>query len=65
MASITDKTTPVIEKNILKNFFKREIDFNNDNNYEFVVSKMMSEYGPTYSEVYSFDGTEFTKIGGE
>ena len=51
--------------NIKKLYYSVLIDFNNDNNYEFVVSKMMSEYGPTYSEVYSFDGTEFTKIGGE
>lgn len=41
------------------------IDFNNDGNYEFVVSKMMSEYGPNYYELYNFDGNEFTKLGGE
>lgn len=41
------------------------IDFNNDGNYEFVVKKSMSEYGPDYYELYNFDGTKFTKIGGE
>lgn len=45
-------------------FFKT-IDFNSDDNYEFVISKNMSEYGPIYYELYSFDGNKFTKIGGE
>ena len=46
------------------NFFNI-IDFNNDGNYEFVVEKMMSEYGPNYYELYNFDGSKFIKIGGE
>ena len=45
--------------------FENLIDFNNDNKYEFVISKMMSEYGPDYFELYNFDGTKFIKIGGE
>lgn len=38
------------------------IDFNNDDNYEFVVEKIMSEYGPVYYELYNFNGNSFTKI---
>ena len=41
------------------------IDFNNDGDYEFVIKKQMTEYGPYYYELYNFDGNEFTKIGGE
>ena len=48
-----------------KLFFSKLIDFNKDGNYEFVVEKMMSEYGPSYYELYNFDGSKFTKIGGE
>lgn len=50
--------------NIRLNFF-RMIDLNNDDKYEFVVEKSMSEYGPYYYDVYSFDGLTFNKIGGE
>lgn len=46
------------------NFFSI-IDFNDDGEYEFVVEKMMSEYGPAYYELYNFKGNKFTKIGGE
>lgn len=53
-----------IFKNVRLSFYKL-IDFNNDNNYEFVVNKRMSEYGPDYYELYNFDGSSFTKIGGE
>lgn len=45
--------------------FMKLIDFNKDGNYEFVVEKSMSEYGPYYYELYNFDGSKFTKIGGE
>ena len=45
--------------------FNNLIDFNNDDDYEFVVGKFMSEYGPDYYELYNFDGDEFTNIGGE
>ena len=48
-----------------KLYFLNLIDFNSDNNYEFVIEKMMSEYGPNYYELYNFDGDEFTKIGVE
>jgi len=41
------------------------VDFNNDGDYEFVISRMMSEYGPNYYELYNFDGNKFTKLGGE
>lgn len=41
------------------------VDFNKDDNYEFVVRKSMSEYGPNYYELYNFNGTSFNKIGGE
>lgn len=50
--------------NIRLNFVKL-IDFNDDNNYEFVINKSMSEYGPNYYELYNFDGNEFTEIGVE
>ena len=46
-------------------YFIKLIDFNSDDNYEFVVEKMMSEYGPDYYELYNFDGNKFTKLGGE
>lgn len=46
------------------NFFSI-IDFNDDGEYEFVVEKMMSEYGPAYYELYNFKGNKFTRIGGE
>ena len=46
-------------------YFTNIIDFNNDGEYEFVVEKMMSEYGPDYYDLYSFDGSAFTKLGGE
>ena len=46
-------------------YFSNLIDFNSDNDYEFVVSKVTSEYGPNYYELYNFDGDSFTKIGGE
>ena len=46
-------------------YFTNLIDFNNDGNYEYVVEKMMSEYGPDYYELYNFDGNKFVKIGGE
>ena len=52
------------DSNINLRFFKL-IDFNKDGNYEFVVEKSMSEYGPYYYELYNFDGSKFTKIGGE
>ena len=45
--------------------FVKLIDFNNDGDYEFVIKKQMTEYGPYYYELYNFDGNEFTKIGGE
>lgn len=45
--------------------FYKIIDFNDDDNYEFVIRKIMSEYGPNYYELYNFNGNEFTKIGGE
>lgn len=45
--------------------FEKMIDFNGDGNYEFVVEKMMGEYGPFYYELYNFDGSKFTMIGGE
>ena len=45
--------------------FYKLIDFNGDDNYEFVVTRRMSEYGPDYYELYNFDGKKFTKIGGE
>lgn len=45
--------------------FAKLIDFNNDGEYEFVIEKMMSEYGLYNYELYNFDGKEFTKIGGE
>ena len=41
------------------------IDCNNDGEYEFVISKMMTEYGPNYYELYNYNGDSFTKIGGE
>lgn len=41
------------------------IDFNNDDNYEFVIRRVMTEYGPDYYELYNFDGNEFVEIGGE
>ena len=41
------------------------IDFNNDDNYEFVISKVDGEYAPDYYELYNFDGIKFNKIGGE
>ena len=46
-------------------YFLGLIDFNNDGDYEFVIRKLMSEYGPDYYELYNFDGNEFTKIGAE
>ena len=46
-------------------YFIKLIDFNSDDNYEFVVEKMMSEYGPDYYELYNFDDNKFTKLGGE
>ena len=49
----------------IKLSFTKLIDFNKDGNYEFVVEKAMSEYGPYYYELYNFDGSKFTKIGGE
>jgi hypothetical protein len=49
----------------IKLSFAKLIDFNKDGNYEFVVEKSMSEYGPYYYELYNFDGSKFTKIGGE
>ena len=49
----------------IKLSFSKLIDFNKDGNYEFVVEKAMSEYGPYYYELYNFDGKVFTKIGGE
>ena len=45
--------------------FAKLIDFNNDNNYEFVIEKMMSEYGPYHYELYNLNNYSFTKIGGE
>ena len=48
-----------------KFYFLNLIDFNNDSNYEFVVTKSMSEYGPDNHYLYNFDGNEFTKIGVE
>ena len=45
--------------------FAKLIDFNNDGNYEFVIEKMMSEYGPYYYQLYNFDDNKFTKIGGK
>lgn len=51
-------------QNIRLSFYNL-IDFNNDGDYEFVISKMMSDYGPNYYELYNFDGSNFTKIGGE
>ena len=41
-----------IFKNVRLSFYKL-IDFNNDSNYEFVVNKRMSEYGPDYYELYN------------
>jgi hypothetical protein len=62
---ITNKTTEYdVFKNEKLSFYKL-IDFNNDNDYEFVVNRRMSEYGPDYYELYNFDGKKFTKIGGE
>ena len=49
----------------IKLSFAKLIDFNNDDNYEFVIEEMMSEYGPYYYELYSFGSNKFTKIGGE
>ena len=46
-------------------YFADLIDFNEDNNYEFVVNRWLSEYGPDYYELYSYNGSKFTKIGGE
>ena len=43
-------------------FFMDLIDFNNDNDYEFVVGKMAGEYGVDRYELYNFDGNSFTKI---
>lgn len=43
-------------------FFLNLIDFNNDNNYEFVVGKMDGEYGVDQYELYNFNGNSFTKI---
>ncbi len=41
------------------------IDFNNDDKYEFVISRILSEYGPDYYELYYYNGIGFTKIGAE
>ena len=49
----------------IKLSFEKLIDFNNDDDYEFVIEKMMSEYGPYNYELYNFNGKEFTKLGGE
>lgn len=49
----------------IKLSFAKLIDFNNDGNYEFVIEKMMSEYGPYYYELYNYGTNKFTKIGGE
>ncbi len=38
------------------------IDFDNDGNYEFVVSKLMSEYGPDYYQLYKFNSNSFVSI---
>ena len=45
--------------------FNNLIDFNNDGEYEFVVGKVMSEYGPDYYELYNLDSEKFTRIGVE
>lgn len=39
------------------------MDFNNDNNYEFVLIKTVSEYSSNNYELYNFDGNDFIKIG--
>lgn len=45
--------------------FIKSIDFNNDDKYEIVIERMMSEYGPYYYELYSYGSNKFAKIGGE
>lgn len=46
-------------------YFSNLIDFNSDDFYEFVINKIMTEYGPNYYELYNFNGSKFIKIGGE
>lgn len=57
----TEESTYDEVSNVRLRFFNL-IDFNNDDNYEFVVEKIMSEYGPVYYELYNFNGNSFTKI---
>ena len=45
--------------------FAKLIDFDNDDNYEFVIERMMSAYGPYYYDLYNYGNNKFTKIGGE
>lgn len=42
--------------------FSNLIDFNNDDNYEFVVEKVISEYGPDYYYLYNFEDSEFAML---
>lgn len=48
----------------VKLIFEKLIDFNDDDKYEFVIGRIMSEYGPYYYDLYNFNGNSFTKIGG-
>ncbi len=45
--------------------FAKLIDFDNDDNYEIVVERMMGEYGPYYYELYNYEDNKFIKLGGE
>ena len=38
------------------------LDFNDDGNYEYVVSKSYSEFGIDEYELYNFDGTTFNRL---
>ena len=38
------------------------LDFNDDGNYEYVVSKSYSEFGTSEYELYNFDGTTFNRL---
>lgn len=39
------------------------MDLDNDNDYEYIVSKSIDEYGSNKYEIYRFDGEDFIKIG--
>lgn len=58
---IADESSTYGDDNTISFDFLGILDFNEKNNYYFIVKRLIGNYGPDQYDLYNFDGNKFTK----